>query len=465
MTRLGMHLPNRPFQSGEMERIIALGCSDYVDLDLWPDRWQRIIERQPTARIHVRGYRRDALADPSEEADWLLGLMSRYGRWVATWRTRNEPQLESPGVTPGQWCDWLCAFGEACGPAHRGQHLLYTPAPSPSVQFPTWWAATASAAATGHFDGMDVHAYGSPEEVSIVLGEARDQWARPLLCSETNFGAGRSYDLRVYAAALPVVHQVCEAHHVEALCLFIWQWANPPALPTTVDVRGTVVEGAVRELAKCLNGGDPMASSDYPAAAWRPVANHDDGRAGHQPVAICYHIAEGYLVNLFGLFNDPAKKVSAQYGVGKGGLIEEYVAERDTAWGANWNKPELRNRFIVDAYGHKVDPDLVFVHIECEGFPGEPMPEPQYQALLGLTRSIFARHSWPGSDADRFIGHYQLDSVNRAQDPGIGFPWQRLRAEISAKPIVDLSAEATRLYALSASLAQLVMDIKAKTGV
>src|SRR3990172_7054645 len=123
--------------------------------------------------------------------------MRRHGRWVTTWRWRNEPQLETPGLSPAAWGDWLTEFGEEM---QYRSGALYTPAPSPgTADWPAWWQATAQAARDGRFDGMDAHVYGWPSEVAATLAVCRQHWPGPLLVSEHNFGAGRQFSLDAYA--------------------------------------------------------------------------------------------------------------------------------------------------------------------------------------------------------------------------------------------------------------------------
>lgn len=53
------------------------------------------------------------------------------------------------------------------------------------------------------------------------------------------------------------------------------------------------------------------------------------------------------------------------------------------------------------------------------------MPEAQYQATLALHRWLVEILGIPVT-RDNIIGHYRIDSVNKAGCPGSGFPWDRL---------------------------------------
>ena len=217
------------------------------------------------------------------------------------------------------------------------------------------------------------------------------------------------------------------------------------------------------------DGGEPVAG-DYAPATWRSVVNHEP-RVGHLPVAVCFHRMDGYLANCFGLFNSPMGDASAHYGVGKSGTVEQYVAEADAAWGSGiWNHPNLSNRFLADAFNDQppTNSNQILIHVELEDYPaGTTMPAAQYAALLALVRDIFKRHAWPVGDSARYIRHSDIDSVTRAKDPGVYLNLAQLRADMAAvqpKPPADLTPELARLYVLSASLAQLAADVKAKVG-
>jgi hypothetical protein len=53
----------------------------------------------------------------------------------------------------------------------------------------------------------------------------------------------------------------------------------------------------------------------------------------------------------------------------------------------------------------------------------------QYQATLWLHKQLIAKHGIP-IDEGHIIGHYRIDSVNRPNCPGPGFPWQRLFSDL-----------------------------------
>lgn len=251
MVRVGLGLPNRPLEPGELERIVGLHVADLVDLDHWPDRWRAFAEAG--CRLHVRVDRRGDLGDAAREAGELARLVDLYPE-VADWRLRNEPNLESPGLRPEQWREWLGAFGRAL-PSHV-RRLVFAPAVSPGTpDWLDWLEATVDGAR--ELAGLDCHAYGSSAEVRAVLAEYRRRWSGRLIVTETNFGAGRVYGLQRWADELPDVLRACGEYGVEACCEFVWFWQTPDlALPTPVDVRDSPMETAIRQAAAAASVED-----------------------------------------------------------------------------------------------------------------------------------------------------------------------------------------------------------------
>ena len=140
----------------------------------------------------------------------------------------------------------------------------------------------------------------------------------------------------------------------------------------------------------------------------------------HKKIAIVNHIMSGTLTGTDSWFTNPASKVSSHFGVGKKGEIHQYVHLNHSAWAngvvnkPNW--PLLQNG---------VNPNYYTVSIEHEGESGDIMSDAQYQATLALHRWLIRTLGIPVT-RDNIIGHYRIDSVNRAKCPGTGFPWDRL---------------------------------------
>lgn len=80
----------------------------------------------------------------------------------------------------------------------------------------------------------------------------------------------------------------------------------------------------------------PLATATYPAAA----GNYTKGRPQGKPNHITVHHMAGVLTakQCGGIFQQAGRKASANYGIGNGGEIANYVDESDTPWSdSNWN--------------------------------------------------------------------------------------------------------------------------------
>lgn len=141
---------------------------------------------------------------------------------------------------------------------------------------------------------------------------------------------------------------------------------------------------------------------------------------GYKITAIVNHIMSGTLIGTDAWFNNPDSKVSSHFGVGKNGNIHQYVSLENTAW-ANG----VVNNPSWSLLQNGVNPNYYTVSIEHEGQSGDVMPEAQYQATLALHRWLIETLGIPVT-RDNVIGHYRIDSVNKSNCPGSGFPWERL---------------------------------------
>jgi N-acetyl-anhydromuramyl-L-alanine amidase AmpD len=168
------------------------------------------------------------------------------------------------------------------------------------------------------------------------------------------------------------------------------------------------------------------------AAIWKgahPV-NFRPGRPGEErPEAIVIHVMDGTLDGTDSWFNDPHARVSAHYGVGKGGEVHQYVKEVDTAFHAGtvvaptW--PLLRPNSNPNFY-------TIGIEHEGTGLMAQPWPQPQLEASLALAADIAGRWNIP-IDANHIIGHHMI-RASKPNCPGHG---------------VDLAAYIQRLAALA----------------
>ncbi len=155
--------------------------------------------------------------------------------------------------------------------------------------------------------------------------------------------------------------------------------------------------------------------------------NFTKGRQGYKPVMIVNHIMAGYFLGTRSWFDNPNSKTSAHFGISKKGEIDQYVKVEDTAWHAN----PARNPTIKLPYPTTVNPNLYTIGIEWEGFPGDVPTEEQYQAGLWLHKELLKLVPQKPL-RELIVGHYQINSVNRSDCPGKGFPWERLYKDLEA---------------------------------
>lgn len=152
---------------------------------------------------------------------------------------------------------------------------------------------------------------------------------------------------------------------------------------------------------------------------WKPSPNFTAGRRGKKIIAIVNHITAGLMPGCLNWLCNPGAKASAHYLVTRDGKIFQLVKDEDTAWHAGIvNKPSWK---LYDG----TNPNYYTIGIEHEGWPNEPLTEAQYQATLWLHKQLIQKYNIP-VDSEHIIGHYRIDSVQRANCPGPKFPWDRL---------------------------------------
>ena len=173
-----------------------------------------------------------------------------------------------------------------------------------------------------------------------------------------------------------------------------------------------------------------------PIEEWNSSPNFSS-REGRKIIAIVDHITQGAFPGCLDWMQNPAAQASAHYIITKTGRIIQLVKEGDKAW-ANGivNKP---NWSLYDG----TNPNLYTLSIEHEGQSGEELTEEQYQSTLFLHKELTLKYSIP-IDTDHIIGHYRIDSVNKAGCPGVGFPWARLFKDLSGPVTIIQAPEPSR---------------------
>jgi N-acetylmuramoyl-L-alanine amidase len=136
----------------------------------------------------------------------------------------------------------------------------------------------------------------------------------------------------------------------------------------------------------------------------KSTPNFTSGRSGQKPIGIVIHIMEGTLVGTDSWFASTNSQVSAHYGIGKGGEVHQYVAEKDTAWHTGRvDKPTWKH------YKSNINPNLYTIGIEHEGKATSAWSLAMKQASATLIREICGRWNIPIS-RDYIIGHYEINS-------------------------------------------------------
>lgn len=155
------------------------------------------------------------------------------------------------------------------------------------------------------------------------------------------------------------------------------------------------------------------------------IPNKSNDRNRYKIEGICNHITSSSKESTISWFKNPNSQVSSHYLVAKNGDIYQFVDDYEVAWAQG-----IINRPTSKLYHEmkKVNPNLYLLSIEHEGVDGELTPE-QYQATLELHASLVMKYNIP-LDGKHILGHFELDSVFRANCPGPKFPWLNLLTDI-----------------------------------
>lgn len=148
----------------------------------------------------------------------------------------------------------------------------------------------------------------------------------------------------------------------------------------------------------------------------RPSPNHDERPQG-APIDLLVLHYTGMKTGAEALARlcDPAAKVSAHYTIDRDGRIYRHVPEERRAWHAGVSYWAGERNVNARSIGIEiVNPGHEFGYV--------PFADPQIEALIDLSREIFARH--PIAPA-RVVGHSDVAPA-RKEDPGELFPWKCL---------------------------------------
>ncbi len=185
-----------------------------------------------------------------------------------------------------------------------------------------------------------------------------------------------------------------------------------------------------------------MALDWCPFAIRRPITgeNYTVGRGGQRVRAVVVHIAAGPLSAVFPTFNDPTRKASAHFCVGKDGTIEQYVSVNDTAyanglaWKDNqWHNP--RGKPVKPTWqdlSPPVNPNLYTLSIEHEGYPADPWTPAMYDANNRLLLWLAEQFDLTYVPHRTLIGHLEIDPLDKADCPGPHVEYERMARDVTA---------------------------------
>lgn len=148
-----------------------------------------------------------------------------------------------------------------------------------------------------------------------------------------------------------------------------------------------------------------------PAERDRIVAKKIAGRDGRRPEAIGLHVQWGHTSG--SLRHWLGVEASATVMVQRDGSILRVIPEGDGPWTqGDVKNPGPRARALLDRFG--ADPNVYSLTIEAEDERTEQINETQTRTILWQIREW--QRSWPAlTDPERILGHYEINSVDRAR--------------------------------------------------
>ena len=155
------------------------------------------------------------------------------------------------------------------------------------------------------------------------------------------------------------------------------------------------------------------------------------GRHGHKVDAIVFHVWGGdFTSGTKSWFFNPTTNVSYNDLVLKNGDWIQLVDPLDPAWSNGAANKPLWNGIKRAPNGKVINPNLYTHSVVREGH--NHLMTPAQEKTLAYVAKFRAEQHQLSSKKIQFIGHNQIDSVNRPYCPGSGFVWERFLAVIGA---------------------------------
>lgn len=171
----------------------------------------------------------------------------------------------------------------------------------------------------------------------------------------------------------------------------------------------------------------------HPTANWIPSPNFGYPMGTHgqvKPLAKVYHIAAGSLAGMDSWFSNPDSSASAHFGIGVNGEIHQYADTLDACWHAGIVlKPDMSIPLIQSWVNNRLNPNFFTIGIEHEGQSGDIPTPAQWDSSIQLSIWLDDNHPTLGNSINEHLRHSQIDSVNRAGDPGSGYNILQLTEE------------------------------------
>ena len=234
-----------------------------------------------------------------------------------------------------------------------------------------------------------------------------------------------------------------------ALFAFGYWIARPPIEDVVTQDGPDVPSGLVDEYGERAGlergyqfGAEPAVALPRPTqlAGYGYYASPNfSGRGTCEPEAIVIHVTgPGSMAGMRSWFKNPASQVSAHFGIGKQGELDQYVPLEASAWHAGiLNRPNLANPLIARWVAEGINPNRCHVGIELLlGGPAEPLVEyPLMEAQLDALLVWLSGTLGIPLDRTHVIGHYEIDAVSRSTDPRCCVSIDDVLAGIVAPPV------------------------------
>jgi hypothetical protein len=422
---IGIHLPNDDVSQSELDRIIAMGCKDYVlyvhafDQSAF-SKYNLILDRfaqgvaSAAVKVHLRIEARgplSAIADSQRLKQVHDALGGRYYSICI----RNEPNIESPD-TPEYYSTYVQALIQNT-PTEMLPKLALAPISPGKAGYLAWYSH--GIIVSHPLNKMHIHAYGNPQESATVFAAIRSLWSHELICTEHNFGAGRTYSLQTWANELPGVLDAAEKQQIQSVSIFIWRWKTPDmTLPTQVNVKDTPMEIAITKAAVVpVNYSSP---------------NHEGIRS--KTLGLVMHATRGGSATTetefdatVGWFNNPASKSSSHVLVSPT-RVWYPVPDNQIAWHAGHKTDDTKS----------LNPTHLGMEI-CQSKLGDAIPVVEYNAAVREAAKLIKKYGIPAVHGlNGIIEHYETAAGQSYGKSDIKLPFSIDKFVADVKALINL---------------------------